>query len=197
MKNSFIRYLLPSRPSECTNLSSTDTTKQQPAELAGKTRSLALLSGDHTPNPHLRTRVCKPALCRSLREHIQAKSHSDRRGEGEAHWKWLLSFLRRPGGVNHISRLWGRQGLNAHQVSSGWETAFCLYSPYPHFTTLLRPSLDSQEFLLLYLLRDRPAHGSTPLCGPDLPLGAPRDAQPRANGLRSPSPPSTLHSAPL
>lgn len=33
----------------------------------------------------------------------------------------------------------------------------CLYSPYPPFTTVLWLSLDSQECLLLYLLRDCPA----------------------------------------
>lgn len=92
MKNSFIWYLLPSLPSECTNLSRRDKTKQQPAKLASKTCSLALLSGDHIPNPHLCTRVCRPALCHSLREYIQANSHSDKWGEGEAHWKLLVSL---------------------------------------------------------------------------------------------------------
>lgn len=125
-----------------------------------KTCSLALLSGDHNIlNPYLCTHVCKPPLCHSPREYIQANSHSDKRGGGEAHWRPLLSALRRSGGVNHVSRLWGLQGLTQAQglpwLCLGWETPICLYSPYPPFTAVL--SLDSQEFLLLYLLRGWPA----------------------------------------
>lgn len=76
--------------------------------------------------------------------------------------------LRRSVGVNHVSRLWGPQvqGLNAHWLCLDRETAICLYSPYPPFTTLLWLSLDSQEFLLLYLLRDWPACGKNAFCGP-------------------------------
>jgi len=36
--------------------------------------------------------VCKHPLCHSLREYIQANSCSDKRGEGEAHCKSLLSL---------------------------------------------------------------------------------------------------------
>lgn len=107
-----------------------------------------------------------------------------------------LSFLKRPEGVNHISGLWGRQGLNAHQVSSGWETAVCLHSPYPRFTALLRLSLDSQEFLLLYLLRDRPACGRAPLCGPDLPPERPGTLGPEQAACAArphPAPFAALH----
>lgn len=133
--------------------------KQQPPGLASKTWSLAVLLGDHNIlNLYLSTHVCKPPLCHSPREYIQAKSHSHNRRGGEAHWKPLLPALRRAVGVNNFCRLWGltqAQGLNTHCLCLCWETPICLYSPYPPFTTV--PSLDSQEFLLLYLLRDWPA----------------------------------------
>lgn len=59
----------------------------------------------------------------------------------------------------------GRPRLNAPWLCSDQETAISLYSPYPPFTTLLWLSLDSQEFLLLYLLSDWPACGKNAFCG--------------------------------
>lgn len=58
----------------------------------------------------------------------------------------------------------GCGGWGADPGTGGWQTPICLYSPYPPFTTVL--NLDSQEFLLLYLLRDWPALWEKCLCGP-------------------------------